>query len=158
MVLLIPLIFTLFLEEISQGFSDQFLLTVSPASVQKDSSTVQLRHDERDAQSDFSKNERPDIKVIHDSQNGEIRIVCDIPGSDDGGYTCFLSLGDEYLQYKKIASHKLSGKTQCLFTVLENEFPNRLKSVENKVMSCSYSPKNASSKGSYSEKFNITGL
>ncbi|XP_052424675.1 uncharacterized protein LOC127967941 [Carassius gibelio] len=56
MVLLIPLIFTLFLEVKSQGNSDQFLLTVSPASVQKDSSTVQLRHEERDAQSDFTKN------------------------------------------------------------------------------------------------------
>ncbi|XP_042589373.1 uncharacterized protein LOC122138823 isoform X2 [Cyprinus carpio] len=156
MVLLIPLIFTLFLEVKSQGFSDQFWLTASPASVQKDSSTVQLTHDERDAQSDL--NERPDIKIIHDSENGEFRILCDIPGSDDGGYNCFLSLGDEYPQFKKIQSHELSGKTQCHFTVLEYEFSNNLKSVENKVVSCSYSPKNASSKRSYSEKYNLTAF
>ncbi|KTG42911.1 hypothetical protein cypCar_00007511, partial [Cyprinus carpio] len=54
MVLLIPLIFTLFLEVKSQGFSDQFWLTASPASVQKDSSAVQLTHDERDTQSDLT--------------------------------------------------------------------------------------------------------
>lgn len=102
--------------------------------------------------------ERPDIKVIHDSEKSEFRILCDIPGSDDGGYTCFLSLGDEYPQFKKIQSHELSGKTQCRFTVLEYEFSNNLKSVENKVVSCSYSPKNASSKRSYSEKYNLTGL
>ncbi|XP_016411916.1 uncharacterized protein LOC107743269 [Sinocyclocheilus rhinocerous] len=154
MLLLIPLIFTLFLEVKSQGFSDQFWLTASPASVQKDSSTVQLRHDERDAQSDL--NERPDIKVIYDSEKGEFRILCEIPGSDNGGYTCFLSLGDEYPQFKKIQSHELSGKTQCGFTVLEYEFSNNLKSVENKVVSCSYSPKNAISKRSYSEKYSLT--
>ncbi|XP_016122918.1 uncharacterized protein [Sinocyclocheilus grahami] len=151
MVLLIPLIFTLFLEVKSQGFSDQFWVT---ASVQKDSSAVQLRHDEGDAQSDL--NERPDIKVVYDSEKGEFRILCEIPGSDNGGYTCFLSLGDEYPQFKKIQSHELSGKTQCGFTVLEYEFSNNLKSVENKVVSCSYSPKNATSKRSYSEKYNLT--
>ncbi|XP_058646630.1 uncharacterized protein LOC131548983 isoform X2 [Onychostoma macrolepis] len=138
------------------AFSDQFRVTASSASVQKDSSTAQMRHDARDTPSDLSENERPDIRVSYDSQTGEYRILCEIPGSDNGGYTCFLSLGDEYPQFKKIQSHELSGKTLCRFTVLEYEFSNNLKSVENKVVSCSYSPKNAPSKQSYSEKFNLT--
>ncbi|XP_058646633.1 uncharacterized protein LOC131548983 isoform X5 [Onychostoma macrolepis] len=91
------------------AFSDQFRVTASSASVQKDSSTAQMRHDARDTPSDLSENERPDIRVSYDSQ-----------------------------------------------TVLEYEFSNNLKSVENKVVSCSYSPKNAPSKQSYSEKFNLT--
>ncbi|KAF4107306.1 hypothetical protein G5714_011670 [Onychostoma macrolepis] len=66
--------------------------------------------------------ERPDIRVSYDSQTGEFRILCEIPGSDNGGYTCFLSLGDEYPQFKKIQSHELSGKTLCRFTVVEYEF------------------------------------
>ncbi len=102
--------------------------------------------------------ERLDISVSHDSEKGEFRIICEIPGSDNGGYICFRSLGDEYLQFKKIQSHELSGKTQCRFTVLEYEFSNNLKSVENKVVSCSYSPKNAPFKRSFSDKFNLTGL
>ncbi|XP_043107860.1 uncharacterized protein LOC122353980 [Puntigrus tetrazona] len=141
MVLLLSLIFTLFLE-------------VQP-QVQKDSSTA-LRHDERETLSHLNQNERPNIKVVSDSENGEFRVLCEIPGSDNGGYICFLSLGDEYPQFKKIQSHVLSGKTQCLFTVLDYEFSNNLKSLENKVVSCSYSSKNTSSKLSYSEKFGIT--
>lgn len=102
--------------------------------------------------------EQPDIRISHDSENGEFRILCEIPGSDNGGYTCFLSLGDEYPQFKKIQSHELSGKTLCRFTVLEYEFSYNLKSVENKVVSCSYSPKNSPSIRSYSDKFNLTSL
>ncbi|KAI2659048.1 Low-density lipoprotein receptor class A domain-containing protein 2 [Labeo rohita] len=158
MVLLILLIFTLFLEVQLQStaFSDQSWLTASPTSIQKDSSTAQLKHDAQD--SDLSKNEQPNIKVIHDSQLGQFRVFCEIPGSDNGGYTCFLSLGDEYPHFKKTDSHELSGKTQCIFTVLEYEFSNNLKLVKNKVVSCSYSPKNATSKRSYSDKFNLTAF
>ncbi len=54
--------------------------------------------------------ERPDITIKHDSEKGEFIIICVIPGSDIGGYTCFLSLGDEYPQFKKIQSHEQSGK------------------------------------------------
>ncbi len=102
--------------------------------------------------------ERPNIRVKHDSEKGEFRIICVIPGSDIGGYTCFLSLGDEYPQFKKIQSREQSGKTQCRFTVLEYEFSNNLKSVKNKEVSCSYSPQNSAFERSFSDKFNLTGL
>ncbi|KAK2874041.1 hypothetical protein Q8A67_021194 [Cirrhinus molitorella] len=156
MVLLVLLIFTLFLEVQPQTFSDQSWMTESQTSVQKDSSTTQLGHDAQNTLSDWNQNERPEIKVVHDSQLGQFRVFCEIPGSDNGGYTCFLSLGDEKPQFKKIESHVQSGKPQCSFTVLEYELSNNLKSVKNKVVSCSYSPKNAPSKRSYSDKFNLT--
>ncbi|XP_077060029.1 uncharacterized protein LOC143711847 isoform X2 [Siphateles boraxobius] len=99
--------------------------------------------------------EKPVITVTHDYQNGEFRIYCQIPESDNNGYACFIYIGDENRQILK--SQKQSGGTQCISTLHEPFLFNHLKSVKSKVMSCSYSPEPASSKHSpYSDKFNLT--
>ncbi|XDV51363.1 hypothetical protein PO909_020249 [Leuciscus waleckii] len=160
MVLLILLIFTLLLKVQPQRLSDQVWLTASPASVQKDSNTA-LRYD-RPTDADHShyntvlnQKEKPVITVIHDNLNGEFRIYCHIPGSDNAGYACFTYIGDENRLILK--SHKPYGRTQCISTLREIFLFNQLKSVKSKVMSCSYSPEPASSKHSpYSDTFNLT--
>ncbi|XP_056104483.1 uncharacterized protein LOC130083481 [Rhinichthys klamathensis goyatoka] len=161
MVLLILLIFTLLLEIQPQRLSDQVWLTASPASVQKDSNTTQLRYD-RPTDADNSHNntvfnpkEKPGITVTHDYQNGAFRINCHIPGSHNAGYVCIIYIGDENRQILK--SQKPSGGTQCISTLAEYLLFNNLKLVKSKVMSCSYSPEPASSTHSpYSDKFNLT--
>ncbi|XP_051769352.1 uncharacterized protein LOC127522989 isoform X4 [Ctenopharyngodon idella] len=163
MVLLI--IFTLLLEVQPQRLSDQVWLTASLASVQKDPNTAQLRYDiPTDSHSDQShynsvlnQKERPVITVTHDSQTGAFIIYCQIPGSNNTAYDCFIYIGDENRQILK--SQKASGTSQCISALHENDLFNQLKSVKSKVMSCNYSPEHASSKRSpYSDKFNLTAF
>lgn len=99
--------------------------------------------------------EKPIIKVIHDYQNGEFRIFCHIPGSDNAGYACFIYIGDENRQILK--SQKPSGGTQCISTLTEYFLFNHLKSVKSKVMRCSYSPE-SSKHSPYSDTFDLTGM
>ncbi|XP_067287614.1 uncharacterized protein [Pseudorasbora parva] len=165
MVLLVLFIFTLFLEVHPQRLSDQVWLTASPASVQKDTSTAQLRYDRptdthrADRSHDITvllQKERPVITVTYDSQTGDFKVYCKIPGSGNAS-ACFIYIGDENRLILK--SQKPSGTTQCISSLHETYLFNKLKSVKSKVMSCRYSPESASSTLSpYSDKFNLTAF
>ncbi|XP_048029268.1 uncharacterized protein LOC125256956 isoform X2 [Megalobrama amblycephala] len=162
MVLLI--IFTLLLEVQPQRLSAQVWTTATSASMQKDTNAAQLRYERpTDAQgadqshynSALNRKERPVITVTHDPQTGAFTIYCQIPGSNNTVYACFIYIGDENRQI--IKSQKPSGRTQCISTIHETNLFNQLMSVKSKVMSCSYSPEPASSKRSpCSDKFNLT--
>nr|XP_055040686.1 uncharacterized protein LOC129427914 isoform X2 [Misgurnus anguillicaudatus] len=174
MMLLVLSIFTLFLQIHSQQTFDPSRLTVSQASVYKESNTVQPKTDsstdvQENTQEASSKpslfttvpayNKRPTLTIIHDSQLGEFRFYCEIPGSENTGYICNLLLGDKHIHFAKTLSHKRLGKTQCSFTIREYSLFIRLQSVKNKSVSCNYSPKKDSTKRSpYSDKYNLTAF
>ncbi|XP_056591211.1 uncharacterized protein LOC130410526 [Triplophysa dalaica] len=172
MLLFVLSVFTLLLQIHSQRLSDQSTLIVSPASVYKESNTVQLKPDgatdaeetPRETASTPSLfttvkayNERPNITVVHDSPLGEFRIKCKIPGSENTG--CGLFLGDNDQPLLKTDSHKMSGEIQCSFTITESDLFIKLRSVKSKSLSCKYSPKTDPSKSSpYSDKYNLTAF
>lgn len=102
--------------------------------------------------------ERPDITVIHDSPLAEFRIKCEIPESENTGYTCSLFLGDNNKAFLKTGSHERNGQILCSFTIYESEFFNKLDSVKTKSASCNYSPKtDPSNSSAHSDKYNLTG-
>ncbi|XP_051529384.1 uncharacterized protein LOC127426550 [Myxocyprinus asiaticus] len=174
MLLLIFLVFQLFVKVQPQtGLTDQSWLTMSPASVFKESDTVQPKHDRpKDAmrsnenhtmtvisQYDVHFDERPTIRVIHESQLSEFRIYCEIPRSDNGSYNCYIFSGDQYKYLIKTVSVQISGKTNCIFTITENVLFNHMKSAKSKSLSCKYSLKTAPLNHSqYSDKYNLTAF
>ncbi|XP_065097008.1 uncharacterized protein [Paramisgurnus dabryanus] len=174
MMLLVLSIFTLFLQIHTQQTFDPSRLTVSQASVYKESNTVQPKTDrstdvQKDTQEASSKpslftsvtayNKRPTFTVIHDYQLGEFRFDCEIPGSENTGYICYLLIGDDNKQLLKTGSYERSGKIQCIFTISENSLFIRLQSVKIKSVSCNYSPKTDLTKRSpNSDKYNLTAF
>ncbi|XP_057218286.1 mucin-3A [Triplophysa rosa] len=170
MLLLVLSVFTLMLQAHSQRLSDQSTLTASPASVYKESNTVQLKTDgptdaeetPRETPSSpslfttvITYNEKPNITVFHHSSLGEFRITCEIPGSENTG--CCLFLGDSDQPLLKTDSHKRSGKILCSFTIQESDLFIKLRSVKSKSVSCNYSPKTDPSRSSpHSDKYNLT--
>nr|XP_017213885.1 uncharacterized protein LOC108191640 [Danio rerio] len=166
MMLHIFLISMLFLEVLPQSLFEQLWLTTSPSTAQnnsniryeaQDRSSVQP-HYITDAKKRFSLDKKPEITVNYDSPNGEFRVYCEIPGSDNAGYTCFLLIGDENKQILK--TYKPSGRTQCVITFKEHYLLNKLMSVKSKVMSCNYSSGTSisSERSPYSNKYNLTAF